>query len=241
LIPNVCGFSHLGRVAVVGRTDEWHVDLRKSFLANGESTLTLAAGETLLTFTAAEPSDGQPFYHFAFNIPENRIESACCWQTKRTPLLPIPARLRDPEHSNDVVNYAHWNAHSIFFFDPAGNVVECIARHDLRNAASGDFGSSDILYASEIAFVTDDVPALTDELKRIANTPLFRRGGDENFMALGGEDDLLLIMKRGRVISFDAPDKKSVDVFGTAIKVRGLKMAARSVGSHPFDVAVETS
>ncbi len=90
--------------------------------------LTIAAGETTLTFVNAEPDDGKPFYHFAFNIPENKIEAASNWQRERTPLLPIPPRLQDSRYPNDVVNYAHWNAHSVFFFDPAGNVVEYIAR-----------------------------------------------------------------------------------------------------------------
>src|SRR6185369_5003717 len=57
--------------------------------------LTIAAGATQLTFRLAPAADGQPFYHFAFNIPENKIDSAWRWQKERTALLPIPARLRD--------------------------------------------------------------------------------------------------------------------------------------------------
>jgi hypothetical protein len=47
--------------------------------------LTIAAGETKITFTPAQ--SGKPFYHFAFNIPENKILSAYNWQKERSPLL----------------------------------------------------------------------------------------------------------------------------------------------------------
>jgi hypothetical protein len=70
----------------------------------------------------------------------------------------------------------------VFFFDPAGNVVDYIARHDLKNSAEGDLSSDDISYTSEIAFVTDDVPAMATQLKDIAGVTQYR-GGDDQFMA----------------------------------------------------------
>jgi len=200
--------------------------------------ISFAAGETVVTFLPAAPNEGQPFYHFAFNIPENKIEAAWNWQKERTPLLPIPARLRDAKYPDDVVNYAHWNAHSIFFFDPAGNVVEYIARHDLENSAPGGFGPADILYASEIAFVSDDVLNLASQFKDLAGMGQYR-GGDENFTALGDEQGLLLVMKRGRVISFDAPEKKAVSIFPTTARVRGAPAGRHAVGGHPFELSVE--
>lgn len=200
--------------------------------------LTIAAGETSVTFLSAAASDGQPFYHFAFNIPENKIEAAWRWQNQRTPLLPIPPRLRDAKYPDDVVNYAHWNAHSVFFFDPAGNVVEYIARHDLQNSAAGEFGPADVLYASEIAFVADDVTNLATALKNLAGVGQYR-GGDENFMALGDEHGLLLVMKRGRVISFDSPEKKAVGVYRTAASVRGATPGRHDIDGSPFQLVVE--
>src|SRR5687768_15671945 len=112
---------------------------------------TVEAGETRLTFVdGAETADGRaPFYHFAFNIPENKIVKALEWQQKRTPLLPIPERNRAAGLPPEVVDYRHWNAHSVFFLDPAGNVVEYIARHDLKNGDPHAFSWGDILYASD--------------------------------------------------------------------------------------------
>lgn len=196
------------------------------------------AGQTRITFVKkAEPAK-MPFYHFAFNIPENKIVAAHRWQSERTPLLPIPARLREARFPDEVVNYAHWNAHSIFFFDPSYNVVEYIARHDLANAAPGGFTSDDILYASEIAFVTDDVSATSEKLRQIAGTGNFR-GASDQFAAVGDELGLLLVMKRGRVISFESPVTKAVDVFPTAATIRAEKPGEHSFADFPYEVVAE--
>ena len=64
---------------------------------------TFDAGETRMTFVeSATTGSERAFYHFAFNIPENRILAALEWQKARTPLLPIPERNRDPELPADV-------------------------------------------------------------------------------------------------------------------------------------------
>jgi hypothetical protein len=216
--------------------DFYHRSLGLPVLPGPRDRLTVQAGRTRLTFVPA--GRGRPFYHFAFNIPENKIRAARDWQRERTPLLPIPARLRAPGYPDDVVDYRHWNAHSVFFFDPAGNVVEYIARHDLRNAAPGPFGSADILYASEIAFVVDDVTATTARLREVVGVAQYR-GGSDQFRALGDECGLLLVMRRGRVISFDAPERKAVDVFPTRAWVRGARRKAHAVPGFPYQISVE--
>jgi len=200
--------------------------------------LTIRAGQTRLTFRRPAPDRGNPFYHFAFNIPENKVVSAHRWQERRTPLVPVPKTLRDPKYPDEVVNYSHWNAHSIFFFDPSGNVVEYIARHDLRNAAPGDFGSEDILYASEIAFVVDDVAATAAKLKDLAGVEQYK-GASDQFVAVGDETGLLLVMKRGRVISFDAPEKKAVSIFPTAAVVRGDRRTDYLFPEFPYEIFVQ--
>jgi catechol-2,3-dioxygenase len=80
-----------------------------------DGELIITAGETIITFISTEEKSKRPFYHFAFNIPENKIQAAFEWQRKKTPIIhPNPAGAKD-----QVVNFAHWNAHSIFFLDPA--------------------------------------------------------------------------------------------------------------------------
>jgi hypothetical protein len=74
-------------------------------------------------------------YHFAFNIPENQIRSAKEWLMPRTVLL-------KDEQGNDYFQHSGWNSEAVYFKDPAGNILEFIARHDLSNAVDGDFDSS---------------------------------------------------------------------------------------------------
>lgn len=201
---------------------------------------TVEAGETRMTFVqTSDTSEGRaPFYHFAFNIPENKIVKALEWQKARTPLLPIPEANRAAGYPPEVVDYRHWNAHSIFFLDPAGNVVEYIARHDLNNGDKHPFGFTDILYASEIGLIVDDVTATAASLKDLAAVGAYK-GGDDQFAAMGDEYGLLLVMKRGRVIDFTGNKDNGVRVYPTTVTVRGAKNANHAIAGYPYTLAVE--
>ena len=208
-------------------------------LQHRDNRLVIAAGATNLAFT--QGSDTKAFYHFAFNIPENKIESALAWQKQKTAMLPIPERLRDPNHSKEVVDYSHWNAHSIFFLDPAGNVVEYIARHDLKNESAGGFGTRDLLYISEIGLIVDDVIATASSVKPAVGVEQYR-GGDEHFTALGDECGLLLIMKRGRILNFDpSSDATAAGVFRTSVKVRGAGDPSFDFNPFPYKILVDSN
>ena len=236
--PRILALELLTAAPLGAMKDFYHGALGLAVTDERNDRLTVAGGATPITFVHAPARDAagaSPFYHFAFNIPQNKIRAARDWQRARSELLPIPPALRDPNYPDDVVNYAHWNAHSVFFFDPGGNVVEYIARHDLKNDAGGGFDGRDILYASEIAFVTDDVAAMSAALQRAASVEPYR-GASDQFTALGDERGLLLVMKRGRVISFDSPQKKPVDVFKTAARVRGARGGEYRPTDYPYEL-----
>ncbi len=165
--------------------------------------------------------------------PENKILKALEWQKARTPLLAIPERNRAAGYPPEVVDYSHWNAHSIFFLDPAGNVVEYIARHDLKNGDSAPFGWSDILYASEIGIVVDDVAATAAKLAEVAAVALTRAGATSSRLS-ATSSGLLLIMKRGRVIDFSSQAENGVRVFRTAVTVRGPKATKYQLPGYPY-------
>jgi catechol-2,3-dioxygenase len=237
IVPRISGLELLTSVPLAKMNEFYHQSLGLPLLEEESNRLIIGAGATRVAFVKVGQEEGQPFYHFAFNIPENKILAARSWQKERTALLPIPARLRDSAYPEDVVDYRHWNAHSIFFFDPAGNVVEYIARHDLKNAEPGAFDVKDILYASEIGFIVDDVPATSAELKEVVGIDQYR-GGSDQFTALGDEHGLLLIMKRGRILSFDSPQKKAASVFGTTASVRGARRSQYLFPGFPYKLAV---
>jgi catechol-2,3-dioxygenase len=207
---------------------------------------TVEAGETMITFVSATDADTAPdtaggrppFYHFAFNIPENKIVQALEWQKARTPMLAIPEANRAAGYPPEVVDYPHWNAHSIFFLDPAGNVIEYIARHDLNNGDKHPFGWTDILYASEIGLVVDDVPAATGMVKELAAVSPYK-GESDAFTAMGDEYGLLLLMKRGRVVDFTGNQTNGVRVYPTSVTVRGAKAGKHQLAAYPYQLVIE--
>jgi catechol-2,3-dioxygenase len=237
--PRILGLELFSSAPLAELEEFYHGLLGLAVLSRTRHRLTLRAGQSRLTFKPAAVADEWPFYHFAFNIPENKVVSALDWQKQRSPLLHIPERLRDPAYPNEVVDYSHWNAHSIFFLDPAGNVVEYIARHDLANAAEGPFTSEDILYASEIGLIVDDVRSVASKLNKTFAYEQYR-GGDEQFTAMGDEYGLLLVMRRGRILNFNRESQeKAARVHGTRVTIRGARPASLSVEGYPYALSAE--
>jgi hypothetical protein len=208
--------------------------------ADRDDRFSVLAGDTRITFIKSNESvEGRPpFYHFAFNIPENKILKALEWQKARTPMLAIPEMNRAAGFPPEVVDYRHWNAHSIFFLDPAGNVVEYIARHDLTNGDAHPFGFTDILCASEIGLIVDDVAATAAALKDMTALSPYK-GGDDRFTAMGDEYGLLLVMKRGRVVDFTGNQANGVRVYPTNVTVRGAKAASHKLAAYPYQFDIE--
>ena len=179
------------------------------------------------------------FYHFAFNIPENRILAALEWQKARTPLLPVPESHRAPGFPAEVAFSSHWNAHSIFFLDPAGNLVEYIARHDMKNAdSSSPFSWGDLLYISELALVVDDVAETAAMLRHAAALGQYRNASDE-LAALGDEFGMLIVAKRGRRLDLTPVSTPGAGVHRTAVAIRGPKAAKHQIASYPYEIDVE--
>lgn len=124
-----------------------------------KDSLTIRFGRTLIAFDEV-PETQDPFYHFAFNIPENKFTSAKKWLGQRCPLL------RDSETGADELFFEKWNAHAVYFQDPSGNIGELIARHTLPGTTRGDFDVEDILYASEIGLVSPNPAELVEAIAR---------------------------------------------------------------------------
>jgi len=211
--------------------------LKFPVLEESSDQITFQASGTNLTFVKSVRESEEPAYHFAFNIPENKILSARNWQAERTALItPRQQHLRDPRFPEDIIHFSHWNAHSVFFYDPAGNLLEYIARHDLGNAADGPFTTKDILYASEIAFVVDDVRHTAGEISKVSGLQQYR-GGSQQFTAIGDEHGLLLVMKRGRRAFGQG---KPRDVFPTQAVISGEENAQYEMPGYPHELIIDS-
>lgn len=153
--------------------------------------LEVRAGETILTFVNAAP-DFDGAYHFAFNIPANQLLAAKAWIASRVPLL-------CDENGRDDFDSSNWNSHSVYFKDAAGNVLEFIARRDLKNPVEGEFNSGHILSVSEIGLPSEDVVGLADRLCARLGVSVFHQQPNENFTPVGDDNGLFILPIKDRI------------------------------------------
>lgn len=185
------------------------------------SSLEVKAGKTDIVFLQASPGF-EGAYHFAFNIPENQIHAAKEWISSRVALL------RD-ESGNDEFDSKSWNSDSIYFKDPAGNVLEFIARHNLKNPMDGSFDSTRILNVSEIGLPSDGVMGLANELCTRLGLSVFMQQPNESFTPVGDDHGLFILPARDRIWKPDSgvparllPVKVRVEANGKGWEVRGV-------------------
>lgn len=150
-------------------------------------TVTIKAGDSILKFT--ENPDFNSIYHFAFNIPENKLEEAIEWCKNKIDLLLI-------EDQRVIANFETWNSNAVYFYDNNGNLLEFIARHDLDNLQIKGFSSKSILNISEIGIVNENPMELGDQLVEDHDLAFFAKNfNSENFAAIGDDEGLLIIVK----------------------------------------------
>ena len=197
----------------------YHEKMEFPIVNEQKNEITFEVGNSTLTFVKIAVTENNPWYHFAFNIPENKLLKAREWQLKRTSLILTPRRSRDPDFPDDVRNFSHWNAHSLFFYDPAGNLLEHIARHDLNNAKPGSFTKDDILNISEIAFVVDDQQAMAKKFYDEFSLNVYPKN-TSFWWAMGDENGLLLAIPK-RLWGENTDNPKRFGIHPTEATVRG--------------------
>lgn len=152
--------------------------------------LLIKAGKTNLLF---QPSNGAAaHYHFAFNIPSNKIEEAFQYMKERVPILSV-------EPGQFIADFKNWNAKAFYFLDNNQNIVEFIARYDLQENREQPFTPHSVLSVSEIGVVTDDVFLACRQIEELWNVPpFFRQKPAQNFAALGDDNGLFIVVRENR-------------------------------------------
>jgi hypothetical protein len=157
-------------------------------------TISIKAGKTTLIFQEAN-SIINPFYHFAFNIPANKIAEALEWLKNKAEVLWIE------DYKNYIAEFNRWHARSVYFIDAAGNIVELIARFDLHNDDAAAFSSSQILNVSEIGIVfeTEKLDEGTIELLHKFQLQYFpKQPPMQHFRAIGDDEGLFIVVPAQR-------------------------------------------
>lgn len=147
-----------------------------------EQKFTTTIGHSQLHFE--EAAQATP-YHFAINIPANKIQEAVAWIEERMAVQPYK--------DNKIVNFEAWNAEALYFYDKDQNIVELIARKNTQPHLEAPFGVEQWLGISEIGAPTAEVANLCTCLIEV----LPRYSGDlQNFAAIGDEEGLFIIINK---------------------------------------------
>lgn len=161
--------------------------LNLPILEKDSKSVIIQAGKSVLKFI--ENQQFNSIYHFAFNIPENKLEEAIKWAEDKLDLIVI-------EDNTVIANFENWNANAVYFYDNNGNILEFIVRYDLNNAQTEPFSSQSILNISEIGIVNENPLVLANQLITQHGLELFSKNDNSELFAALGDDEGLLIMVR---------------------------------------------
>jgi catechol 2,3-dioxygenase-like lactoylglutathione lyase family enzyme len=156
-----------------------------------KAAVEIQAGNTRLIL---HQSEGSPsgHYHYAFDVPENQFDAAFAWLEQR---VQPEANVNGQTH----FQFEHWNADSVYFKDPDGNILELIARHNQPNASEAVFSARSILSVSEFGIACNAVPQMVRLLCEGLSVRPYDGAGSEEFTAVGDELGLLIVVRRGRI------------------------------------------
>lgn len=172
------------------------------------STFTVTIGKSQLHFHASEQATP---YHFAINIPANKIQEAAAWLAERVVIQPYKEQ--------QIVNFEAWNAQAVYFYDADQNIVELIARKNTQPMIEQPFGVEQWLNISEIGAPTSDVEGLCAVL---IEEGLSCYSGDlKNFAAIGEEEGLFIIINKDQRKWLPNDDQAFASPFRIACEVQG--------------------
>ena len=117
-------------------------------------------GDSMLRLIKDE-KENHYYYHFAFNIPANKFKEAKSWLKEKVTLL--------TEDGEDEIEFdGSSQATSCYFEDPAGNIVELIARKKVApHSDTREFTTRGILSISEISLTTDGIEAAYRQMQAL--------------------------------------------------------------------------
>lgn len=141
-------------------------------------------GTSILSFYFRETSTP---YHFAFNIPSNQIKEALQWLKQRVEVL--------TDERIEIHDFESWNAQAVYFYDKDQNIVEFIARKNLKIESFTAFRPESVLNISEIGLPVNNMERTLHHLNLVKKLPIYS-GDMERFCAAGDEHGLFIIINK---------------------------------------------
>lgn len=198
-----------------------------------QTSFTIRIGESVLTFQEHADADAgavNPYYHLAFTVPTNKLAEAKQWLRERGIDL-----LKD-DQGHDEFHFQSWNATSVYFDDPNGNIIEFIAHHTFHNAADEPFEAKHLLRISEIGLPVDQV---SEAIATITDTFALElwKGDGKQFAAIGDAEGLFIVVDKQRPWF---PDGRMPVVAAAQIAIQGGKSASLQLREGRYELINES-
>jgi catechol-2,3-dioxygenase len=197
-----------------------------SILERTASRLTVQIGRSRLVFTLEDGFAGR--YHVAFDVPNNQLKLARSWLEPRVPLM--QARDGSTEFHGE-----NWNADQFYFLDPAGNILELIARHTADTASNAAFSSASLIAVTEIGLASPDVPATVAWFQQTLGLEPYKDHGD-TFTPIGDESGLLIVVAQRREWFPDT--RVEAEILPVEIVIEGEHHGVFDVPNVPYRIHV---
>lgn len=164
---------------------------------SSEQQFTVTIGESNLTFIHSE----QPaFYHFAINIPGNQFSMMKYWIQDRVAL--------NRDQGRDEIFFPSFVADSMYFEDPAGNIVELIGRR--HRDLFGELTTASFLNISEVSITTPSISEVGEQLQDFGIPLRYGTKINPNSVNFLGKDDTFIVLvKPGRKWYFSHKHSKT--------------------------------
>ncbi len=150
-----------------------------------EESITLRLGSSMLTFS--ENRLKKSYYHFALNIPYDAVNKAMRWLEKKVDIIETA--------EGKIQDFPNWKARSVYFLDPAGNVVEFIGRERVEANSRTVFNEKDIINISEVGVPVFQVSEAFKIISQESGLPKFDCDAS-TFCASGDDEGLFIIVDK---------------------------------------------
>ncbi len=169
--------------------------LELKIVSQNQDSTSFQIGSSILKFT--HKPNSKP-YHFAINIPAYKELEALEWVKLRTEIL--------TDNSLEIQDFYNWNAKAIYFYDTDKNIVEFIARRNLKNESEQPFDSNQLLEISEIGIPITNIEYVYNKLHDNTGINIFD-GNLERFCAMGDDHGLFICINKNVKDWFPTNDK----------------------------------
>lgn len=173
--------------------------------SKSENHIDFVIGQSILKFKYKQDSKS---YHIAINIPSNKEHEALVWLKNRVTIL---------KHFNEeIIDFISWNAKAIYFYDSDKNIIEFIARKNLKTDTTKTFNSNLLLEISEIGVPVNSIEQVYKTLHNTCDLGVYF-GNFNKFCAIGGERGLFIVIDKNTKNWFPTNDKAFASEFNVKI------------------------